>query len=57
VSSLLVLRSAPLVVRALGTTGINIIGRVMGLILAAVATQFVIDGVIAAFPRIVGAVP
>lgn len=53
-SSLLVLRSAPLVARALGTTGINIVGRVMGLILAAVATQFIIDGASGAFPRLFG---
>src|SRR5215472_8711365 len=40
----LTLRSASMVARVLGKTGINIIGRVMGLILAAVAMQFVLDG-------------
>jgi multiple antibiotic resistance protein len=40
----LVLRSADIVARVLGQTGINIVGRVMGLILAAVAAQFVLDG-------------
>jgi multiple antibiotic resistance protein len=49
VASLLTLRSAAFVARALGKTGINVVGRVMGLILAAVATQFVIDGVHEAF--------
>jgi multiple antibiotic resistance protein len=53
-STLLVLRSAPLVARVLGTTGINVIGRIMGLILAAVATQFVIDGAARAFPHLFG---
>jgi multiple antibiotic resistance protein len=47
--SFLVLRSAAIVARVLGTTGINIVERVMGLILAAVATQLVIDGVHEAF--------
>jgi multiple antibiotic resistance protein len=49
--ALLTLRSAEIVARVLGKTGMNIIGRVMGLILAAVATQFVIDGLHAAFPN------
>jgi multiple antibiotic resistance protein len=57
VSSLLVLRSAPMIARALGTTGINIVGRVMGLILASVATQFVIDGANGAFPRLFAGAP
>jgi multiple antibiotic resistance protein len=53
-SALVILRSAPLVARVLGTTGINIVGRVMGLVLAAVATQFVLDGVTHALPRLFG---
>lgn len=48
--SWLVLRSASGIARVLGRTGMNIIARIMGLILAAVAVQFVIDGVSAAFP-------
>ncbi len=48
----LVLRSAAYVARALGTTGINLIGRIMGLILAASAMQFVIDGLQDAFPKL-----
>jgi multiple antibiotic resistance protein len=49
VTAFLTLRSAELLSRALGKTGINIIGRTMGLILAAVAMQFIIDGVHEAF--------
>jgi phosphatidate cytidylyltransferase len=49
-----VLASAAFMSRALGRTGINIIGRLMGLILAALAIQFVIDGAREAFPRMFG---
>jgi multiple antibiotic resistance protein len=49
-----VLRSAVLVAKALGQTGINLIGRVMGLILAATAAQFVLDGAREAFPKLLG---
>jgi multiple antibiotic resistance protein len=54
VLTFLILRSAAYVARALGRTGINLIGRVMGLILAASAMQFVIDGLRDAFPRLFG---
>jgi multiple antibiotic resistance protein len=50
----LVLRSAALVSRVLGRTGINVIGRIMGLILAAVSTQFILDGAHEAFPKLLG---
>jgi multiple antibiotic resistance protein len=50
----LVLRSASLVLRVLGKTGMNVIGRVMGLILAALAMQFVLDGLHEAFPTLLG---
>ena len=52
----LTLRSASMVTRILGKTGMNIIGRVMGLILAAVAMQFVLDGIHEAFPRLGNAI-
>ena len=48
----LILRSATFFSRLLGTTGINIIGRLMGLILAAMAIQFVLDGAHEAFPKL-----
>jgi multiple antibiotic resistance protein len=50
----LVLRSATVVARVLGKTGLNLIGRVMGLILSAVAMQFVLDGLHEAFPALLG---
>jgi len=52
--TLLVLRSATVVARVLGRTGINLIGRIMGLILAALAMQFILDGIREAFPKIMG---
>ena len=45
-------RSAALVAKGLGKTGINLIGRIVGLILAANAVQFVLDGILAAFPKL-----
>lgn len=54
VLAFLVLRSAALMTRVLGKTGINVIGRIMGLILAATAMQFCIDGLHEAFPKLLG---
>ena len=50
-ASFFILRPAVSVGHLLGKTAINVIGRLMGLILAAIAIQFVIDGAHEAFPR------
>lgn len=48
--SYFVLRGATMMERRLGKTGINVMQRVMGLILAAVAVQFVVEGIQAVLP-------
>jgi multiple antibiotic resistance protein len=45
-----ILRSANWIGARLGHTGMNVVERVMGLILAATAVQYVVDGVQAAIP-------
>lgn len=49
----LVLLAAARLQRTLGTTGLNVLNRVMGLILAAVAVQFVATGIRELFPQLV----
>jgi multiple antibiotic resistance protein len=46
------LRSSAIVERSLRATGLNILNRLMGLILAAVAVQFVVNGVADVIPQI-----
>jgi len=43
--SFLVLAAASLVERRLGQTGMRILTRLMGLVLCAIAVQFIIDGI------------
>ncbi len=51
--SYLILAGASRVDRVLGRTGLNILERVGGLLLAAIAVQFVVDGLAEALPGIV----
>lgn len=45
-ATLLVLLTAARMTRLLGITGINVVSRVLGIVLAALACQFVIDGIL-----------
>ncbi|CAH0533864.1 hypothetical protein VST7929_01740 [Vibrio stylophorae] len=51
----LLFRSAPLIVRMLGQTGINVITRIMGLILAALGIEFIATGLKVLFPGLAAA--
>jgi len=44
VASYLCLKAAPMLIRILGKTGLNLFTRVMGLILTAIAVQFMLNG-------------
>ncbi|WP_380177935.1 YchE family NAAT transporter [Kalamiella sp. sgz302252] len=50
----LLFRAAPLMVRALGQTGINVITRIMGLLLMALGIEFIVTGIRALFPGLTG---
>jgi multiple antibiotic resistance protein len=50
VLTFVLLRAAGFLERALKQTGLNILNRLMGLLLAAIAAQFVVDGLRDSFP-------
>jgi MarC family membrane protein len=50
----LALHLAPVIAHRLGKTGVNIITRIMGLILAAIAVEFIANGLKGLFPALAG---
>lgn len=52
--TLVILRQASRVARYLGATGINVLSRIMGLILAAIAVQFILNGLLDGIPSLKG---
>lgn len=54
VITLLMFFSATRIQKVLGETGTNVITRLMGIMLAALAMQFVVNGLRESFPRLVG---
>ena len=47
-------RAAPFLAKALGRTGINIVTRIMGLIMAAIGVEFIANGLKQLFPILAG---
>ena len=52
VASYAMLRAASQLTRLLGVTGLNVMNRVIGLIIGAIAVQFMFDGLKETFPRL-----
>lgn len=46
----LIFRSAPLILRVLGKTGLNVVTRIMGLLLMSLGVEFVVIGIRDSFP-------
>lgn len=50
----LIMRFAPIISKKLGEVGIDIMGKIMGMILVVMATQMILEGLIAVFPAWAG---
>ena len=50
VASYAMLRAAGRIARVLGVTGLSVMNRVIGLVIGAIAVQFIFDGVKEVFP-------
>lgn len=53
-ASYAMLRAAGRIARLLGVTGLNVMNRVIGLVIGAIAVQFIFDGLRDTFPRVLG---
>lgn len=51
----IILAAAPLVLRTLGQTGLNVMTRIMGLLVTVVGVQFVLDGLSTAYHTLIAA--
>jgi multiple antibiotic resistance protein len=54
VASYAMLRAAGRIARVLGVTGLSVMNRVIGLVIGAIAVQFIFDGLKDTFPRVLG---
>jgi multiple antibiotic resistance protein len=54
VASYAMLRAAGRIARVLGVTGLSVMNRVIGLVIGAIAVQFIFDGLRDTFPRVLG---
>lgn len=50
----LILQQAPRIARYMGSTGISVMSRLMGIVLASIAVQFILNGLLDALPGLAG---